>query len=99
MRKHFLDFSRFDRIRLELKRHSGCDNLQLILKDAEDADDGSQATVKLDLDDDWGIYQYELSRFADADLSKLNVPSGFLMDASPCSFSIRDIRFLEPETG
>jgi hypothetical protein len=99
VRKHYLDFSRFDRIRLELKRHSGCDDLTLVLKDADDADDGSQANVKLELTDDWATHEYELSRFVDADLAKLNVPSGFLMGASPCSFSIRDIRFLEPEAG
>ena len=68
------------------------------MKDAEDPDDGSEAKIKLELTDDWTTHEYELSRFVDADLSMLNIPSGFLMDASPCSFSIREIRFLEPET-
>lgn len=97
-RRHHRDFSRFDRIQLELKRNSGCANLELVVKDAEDPDDGSEAKIKLELTDDWTTHEYELSRFVDADLSMLNIPSGFLMDASPCSFSIRDIRFLEPET-
>ena len=98
VRRHHLDFSRFDRIQLELKRHSGCENLQLVVKDAADADDGSEAKVMLDITDDWATYEYELSRFVDADPTMLNVPSGFLMDSSPCSFSIRTVRFLEPET-
>lgn len=97
VRKHHLDFSRFDRIRLDLRRHSGCESLELVVKDADDADDGSQANIKLELSDDWATYEYELARFADADLSMLNVPAGFLMDASACSFSVRDVRFLEPD--
>lgn len=92
-----LDYSRFDRIQLVLKRHSGCENLRLTLKDVDDADDGSQANVKLDLSDDWKTYEYDLSLFSDADLSKLNLVSGFLMDQTPCSFSIRDVAYLQPE--
>ena len=92
-----LDYSRFDRIRLVLKRHSGCEDLRLILKDAEDPNDGNQVNVRLDLSDDWVTYEYDLSLFSDADLGKLNVVSGFLMHEAPCSFSIRDVTFLEPE--
>jgi hypothetical protein len=96
-RESSLDYSRFDRIRVVLKRHSGCEDLRLVLKDVEDANDGSQANVKLDLSDDWETYEYDLSLFSDANLSKLNVVSGFVMGAASCSFSIRDITYLLPE--
>jgi hypothetical protein len=92
-----LDYSRFDRIRLVLKRHSGCEDLRLVLKDAEDANDGTQVNVRLDLSDDWATYEYDLSLFSDADLGKRHAVSGFLMLEAPCSFSIRDVTFLEPE--
>ena len=95
--KYALDFSRFDRIRLELKWQSGCDDLRLVLKDAEDADDGSQANVKLELSGEWATYDYPLSLFADADLSQLNVVTGFLMSQEACSFSVRDVTLLEPD--
>lgn len=95
--KHALDYSRFDRIRLELRRNAGCEDLRLVLKDAEDPDDGSQANVKLELSDDWATYEYPLSAFANADLAQLNVVAGFLVFESACSFSIRDVTFLEPD--
>jgi hypothetical protein len=94
VRKPFLDYSRFSRIRLELKQESGCDDLHLVLKDARDADDGSQANVRLGLSNQWETYEYELARFTDADLSELNVVTGFLMTEAPCDFSIRDVSFL-----
>jgi hypothetical protein len=96
VRRPSLDYSPFDRIRLELRRYSGCDDLRLVLKDAKDADDGSQANVRLELSDQWKVYDYDLSRFSDADLAELHVVTGFLMDEAPCSFAIRDVRFLQP---
>ena len=96
VKKHALDYSRFDRIRLELKRNSGCEDLRLVLKDAEDADDGSQRDVKLELADEWATYDYPLSLFADAELTQLNVVTGFLMFNDACSFSVRDVTYLEP---
>ena len=94
--KNSLDYSRFDRIRLELKRESGCEDLRLVLKDAEDPDDGSQANVRLDLSGEWATYEYPLALFSDADLTKLQVVVGFLMFEDACSFSIRDVAYLEP---
>ena len=94
--KYSLDFSRFDRIRLELRGHSGCEDLRLVLKDAQDADDGSQANVRLELSGEWATYDYPLSLFSDADLARLNVVTGFLMSEEACSFSIRDVVYLEP---
>ena len=97
VQKPSLDYSRFDRIRLELKRHSGCEDLRLVLKDSEDADDGTQANISLDLSDQWATYEYNLSLFSDADLRQLSVVSGFLMDSNACSFSVRDVAFLMPD--
>lgn len=97
--RYSLDYSRFDRIRLELKRNSGCEDLRLVLKDKDDANDGSQANIKLELLDEWATYEYELSRFIDADLARLNVVTGFLMNNQPCSFSVQDVVYLEPEIG
>ena len=94
--KNSLDYSRFDRIRLELRRQSGCKDLRLVLKDADDADDGSQANVKLELSNEWATYEYPLSLFSDANLARLQVVTGFLMFEDACSFSVRDVTYLEP---
>jgi hypothetical protein len=55
--------------------------------------------VPLTLTPDWQIYTVELDRFIEADLTRLNVVAGFLVESpQPCSFSIRDIRYLKPES-
>jgi hypothetical protein len=42
----------------------------------------------------------DLDEFVEADLTRLNVVAGFLFASpQPCSFSIRDVRYLKPETG
>ena len=97
LERETLDYSRFDRLRLELKRHAGCENLRLIIKDDLDADDGSQANVKLELTEEWATYEYDLSLFSDADLTRLDVATGFIMSGTECSYSIRDVTFLKPD--
>ncbi|MDX1571265.1 MAG: DUF6090 family protein [Xanthomonadales bacterium] len=92
------DYSVYDRIRLELKRDPAteCPSLHLEIKDVEDAEKGGLKSVKLDLTPDWATYTFELTEFPDADLTRLNVVAGFLLASEPCSFSIRDVRYLRP---
>jgi hypothetical protein len=95
------DYSGYDRMRLELKRDADteCSDLQLEIKDIDDAEKGGLQRVPLTLTPDWQIYTVELDRFIEADLTRLNVVAGFLVESpQPCSFSIRDIRYLKPES-
>jgi hypothetical protein len=94
------DYSMYDRIRLELKRDSAtaCTELRLEIKDVEDAEKGGLRSVPLALTPNWATYTFDLAEFVEADLTQLNVVSGFLFDgAEPCNFSIRDVRYLNPE--
>ena len=94
------DYSGYDRIRLELKRDASteCSDLHLEIKDIDDAEKGGLQSVPLALTPDWQVYTYKLDTFVEADLTRLNVVAGFLFDSPlPCSFSIRDVRYLKPE--
>ena len=94
------DYSGYDRIRLELKRNANteCSDLRLEIKDIEDAEKGGLRSVPLALAPEWQTYTVGLDEFVEADLTRLNVVAGFLLESpQPCSFSIRDVRYLEPE--
>lgn len=93
------DYSGYDRMRLELKRdaNSECSDLRLEIKDIDDAEKGGLPSVPLTLTPEWQTYTVDLEEFVEADLTRLNVVAGFLIESpQPCSFSIRDVRYLQP---
>jgi hypothetical protein len=95
------DYSSYDRLRLELKRdvNTQCSDLHLEIKDIDDAEKGDLRSVPLALTPEWQIYMVNLDEFVEADLTRLNVVAGFLLASpQPCSFSIREVRYLKPES-
>ena len=93
-----MDFSGFDRVRLEMRGAQGGERLLVHMKDSSDADDGQQTNIEVVLSDQWENYEYELADFVTADPSALNTVIGFLMigQAEPLVFDIRTLRFLRP---
>ena len=93
----FRDFSMYDTLQLELKGDLGGESILVHMKDKDDPDDGSQTNIKLVLTDQWQTYEIDLARFENADVSKLNVVTGFLFldQFEPVSFSIRNARFIK----
>ena len=89
-----LDFSAYRQIQLELKRTGACPSLQVVLKDAEDPDDGTERKVRLQPEAEWTTHTIDLDEFADADLTQLHVVAGFLFEQEPCHLAIRDVRYL-----
>ena len=95
------DYSGYDRMRLELKREANteCADLRLEIKDIDDIEEGGLRSVPLTLTPEWQIYTVNLNEFIEADLTRLNVVTGFLLASpQPCSFSVRDVRYLRPES-
>ena len=93
------DYSGYDRMRLELKREANteCTDLRLEIKDIDDAEKGGLRSVPLALTPEWHTYTVNLDEFVEADLTRLNVVAGFLFESpQPCSFSIRDVRYVRP---
>jgi hypothetical protein len=93
------DFTRFDRIRLEVKGANGGERLLLHMKDKDDPDDGSQTNLEIVLSKRWETHEFNLADFENADLLKLNMVLGFLIlnQEDPLSFAIRTVTFLEPD--
>ena len=94
------DYSEYDRIRLELKRHANteCSELRLEIKDIDDAQKEGLQNIPLVLTPEWHTYTFDLAEFVEADLTRLNIAAGFLFESpNPCSISIRDVRYLRPE--
>ena len=91
------DFSKFTKLRLELKSESGAQTVLVHMKDSTDPDDGSQTNVEVAITDQWQVYELDLAVFKNADLSHLHVPIGFLFDKEARAFSIRTIEFIEAD--
>jgi len=94
-----LNFERFDKILLEAKGANGGERLLLHLKDKHDPDDGSQTNVEIVLSDQWEMYEFDLTRFENANPSELHVVLGFLIEDQnePLSFALRTVRFVGPD--
>lgn len=94
------DYSMYDRIRIEIKRdeQTECANIQLEIKDIDDAEKGGLASIGLALTPQWQTFTFDLAEFVEADLTRLNVVAGLLYSEDEvCNLSVRDIRYLTPE--
>jgi hypothetical protein len=90
------DFSAYDRLAIDLRRAGECASVNLILKDVDDPDDGTESRVRVEPTSDWKTWVIDLDEFATADLARLSV-FGFLFLEGGCHLATRDVRFLRPE--
>ncbi|MBT8113968.1 MAG: hypothetical protein KJP04_01215 [Arenicella sp.] len=91
----FRDYSKFDKLVLELKGDQGGETVIINMEDWEDPRDGSSSRVALQLTDQWQTYEIELARFETADLKMLRALGFILLNEAPQSFSVRTMRFAE----
>jgi hypothetical protein len=91
----YQDFSRFDKLRLELKGDRGGEVIKVLVKDVDYPNDIGPVSVDLVLSDDWQTWEIDLARFAPNDRSRLVVPLGFLISPAqdPLGFSVRNARY------
>jgi hypothetical protein len=89
------DFSRFTKLRLELKGDRGGEVIKVHVKDVDYPNDIAPVSVDLVLSDAWQTWEIDLARFAPNDRSRLAVPLGFLVAPAqdPLSFSVRNARY------
>jgi hypothetical protein len=97
--REYKDYSGFTRLRLEMKGDEGGERFSVHLKDSDDPDDGTQTDIPVMLTDDWQNYDFDLTSFETADLSKLYIVAGFLFyqQPEPVSFSVRNVTYLKPD--
>lgn len=93
--RSFLDFSRFNRLLLEMKGDQGGETVKVHIKDAGYPDDIAPVSVDLVLSDEWQTYEIDLDEFAPNDLSRLHVVLGFLIFPAhdPLGFSVRNASY------
>lgn len=91
------DFSKYDKLVLELRGETGGETFLINMEDAEDPSDGSSSRIEVRLSDDWQTYELDLAEFETANLEFLSVPLGLIFDEDPVSFSIRNARFVEAD--
>lgn len=91
------DFSRFDKLVLELKADSGSETVVVHLKDRFLPDTEPPESVELQLTDAWRTYEIDLARFENTDLSSLMTPLGFTFMQKPQAFSLRNARYVKVE--
>jgi len=90
------DFSSFRTLSLELRGQTGGESVQIGIKDATDPDDGTETKALVsNLSTQWQTYQFPLSMFATADLTRLYVVTEFVFSGSTAqTVYFRNVRFV-----
>ncbi|MBT8449624.1 MAG: hypothetical protein KJO69_08035 [Gammaproteobacteria bacterium] len=89
------DYSVYKSLRIEAKAPIDEQELLVVMKDADDPDDGSETRVPIMLSTEWQYYDIPLSEFKTADLSNLFMPVGFVFLEKAQTVSIRNIEFVK----
>ena len=61
-----------------MKGETGGEQLEIAMKDKNDPPDGSESRVKIELTDQWKIYEIQTNQFKTADMQFIMVPLGFV---------------------
>lgn len=90
------DYSKYSKILLEMKGEKGGETVLIGLKDKDDPDDGSESKLRLNLTNDWGVYELKIAEnFVTANLKKLYVVTEFVFETKPQSIYVRKIQFIK----
>ncbi len=88
------DYTNFNRISVDLKGKAGGELLSIGIKDAQDADDGSETKVKIpNIPQEWKTYTCDLTRFKTADRGQLYVVLEFVFDDTQETVYFRNIKY------
>jgi hypothetical protein len=88
------DYSSFKTLRVEAKAPISGQELKIILKDAQDPDDGTETRVTITLSDEWQTYDIALSEFETADLTQLHMVVGFVFLENEQEVQIRTVEYI-----
>jgi hypothetical protein len=89
------DYSSYQSLKLELKGDKGGETFFIALKDADDADDGSETRIPITLSNKWKTYEIPLSEFKTANLKELFIVTSFVFLDGKQRFSVREIEFIK----
>jgi len=73
-----MDFTKFKKVKLEIRGAKGGEEFYLVMKDKYDPPDGSESRVSITLSDQWETFEVDLDQFQTADKKIINIPLGFV---------------------
>ncbi len=79
-RVHEMDFSAYNKILIEMRGETGDEELEIVMKDKNDPPDGSESRVKIEVTNEWEVYEIETSEFVTADMKTIMVPLAFVFE-------------------
>lgn len=89
------DFSAYRTLSIEMKGGPGSRTIDIGIKTNTQKDDGSETKKTVTLTQDWQVYEFSLSDFKGADLSRLYVVTEFVFAGSqPQTVYFRNIRYM-----
>lgn len=89
-----MDFSNYTKIFIEMKGEIGGEQLEIAMKDKNDPPDGSESRVKIELTDQWKIYEIQTNQFKTADMKLIMVPLAFVFEGPlGRTIHVRSIQF------
>jgi hypothetical protein len=75
-----MDFSAYSRMIIEMRGEKGGEVFEIGMKDINDPPDGSESKIKIELTDDWKVYEFETNQFVTADMNRIMIPLAFVFE-------------------
>lgn len=88
------DYSSYRTLRIEAKAQISGQEVFLVIKDAEDPDDGSETKVPITLTNEWQTYDIPLSKFETADLTRVYLVAGFVFLENAQTIKVRTVEYV-----
>ncbi len=89
-----MDFTKFEKVVLEMKGAVGGESFALMMKDKYDLPDGKEARVDITVTNAWKTYEVPIAQFETADKKIIETPLGFVfLGAEGRTISVRSIQF------
>ena len=93
-RVHEMDFSPYDKLLIEMKGATGGEEFEVTMKDKKDPPDGSEARVRMQVTDEWKVYEIDTAEFTTADMKTIEVPLAFVFQGPEGqTIHVRSVRF------
>ncbi len=89
-----MDFTKYNKVVLEMKGAEGGEEFWLMMKDKYDPPDGTESRAEIKLTDTWQTYEVPTSEFQTADMEIIETPLGFVFIGDKgLEIHVRNIQF------
>lgn len=75
-----MDFSPFSKVIIEMKGETGGEEFEIGMKDINDPANGSETKIKIELTNEWQVFEFETEEFVTADMKRIMVPLAFVFE-------------------